>query len=151
MHIGWNFLDKRTGTINAIKAYDSMNFILLHTDEEILEMKHRMEGVGAQVIDGLPHAHDVHAGEKRVINCIEEIDTLKERYRQALEYMAWFKPAWDQLSDDERYILEAFFMTAEEGGAAETVSEELGVERSSVYNLKNKALNHLSLLLYGKV
>ena len=34
---------------------------------------------------------------------------MKERYRQAVEYMEWFKPAWEQLSDDDRYCLETFY------------------------------------------
>ena len=34
---------------------------------------------------------------------------LKERYRQAVEYMEWFRPAWEELSDDERFVLDAFY------------------------------------------
>ena len=108
MHISWSFLDKRKGAIKAIGAYDSMDFIVKHTDEEIAQVRARMEGVGSPNIDGLPHAHDPQAGEKRILNGIEEIDLLKERYRQAVENMAWFKPAWEKLTDDERYVLETF-------------------------------------------
>ena len=35
MHISWSFLDKRKAAIKAVEAFDSMNFILKHTDEEI--------------------------------------------------------------------------------------------------------------------
>ncbi len=41
-------------------------------------------------------------------------------------------------------------MDAEESGAALTISEELNIERSSAYNKKNRALDHLTMLLYGK-
>lgn len=151
MHISWSFLDKRKGVIKAIEAYDSMDFIVKHTDEEIAAVRVRMEGIGSPNLDGLPHAHNPQAGEERILNGIEEIDTLKERYRQAVEYMAWFKPAWEQLTDEERYVLETFYMDEDETGAALAISAELNIERSSAYNKKNKALGHLTMLLYGKV
>ena len=150
MHISWSFLDKRKGAIKAIEAYDSMDFIVKHTDEEIRRVRDRMEGVGSPNLDGLPHAHNPQAGEERIIKGMEEIDLLKERYRQAAEYMSWFKPAWEQLAEEERYVLETFYMDGEESGAAMTISAELNIERSSAYNKKNKALDHLTMLLYGK-
>lgn len=150
MHISWNFLDKRKGAIKAIEAYDSMDFIMKHTDDEIASVRMKMEGLGSPSLDGMPHAHNPRAGEERLLKGIEEIDTIKERYRQAVEYMNWFKPAWNQLSQDEQFILEAFYMGEEEGSAALTVSTELNIERSSAYNKKNRALDHLTMLLYGK-
>ena len=150
MHISWNFLDKRKATIKAIEAYNSMNFILGHTDEEIESVRTRMVGVGAMNHDGMPHAPNPKAGEDRIINGIDEIDMLKERYRQAKEYMAWFKPAWEQLTEDEQYVLEAFYMDADIGDASRAVQDELNISQSGAYNRKNQALEHLSLLLYGK-
>ena len=41
-------------------------------------------------------------------------------------------------------------MDDEETGAALTVAGELNIERSSAYNKKNRALDHLTMLLYGK-
>ena len=68
-----------------------------------------MSSTGSPRWDGMPHAHNPQAGEERILNGIEEIDILKERYRQAVEYMEWFQPAWDQLSEDERYVLDAIY------------------------------------------
>lgn len=150
MHISWNFLDKRKATIKAIEAFNSMNFIIRHTDEDIAAVRVKMEGVGSPNLDGLPHAHNPSAAEERIINCIEEIDTLKERYRQAKEYMAWFRPAWDQLTEEEQFVLEAFYIDADEGGANQVIQDEMNVSQSGAYNKKNRALDHLTLLLYGK-
>ncbi len=150
MHISWNFLDKRKATIKAIEAFNSMKFILSHTDAEIADVRVRMAGVGSPNMDGLPKAHNAGAAEDRMINSIEEIDTLKERYRQAEEYMAWFMPAWMQLSEEEQFVLEAFHMDADEGDANQAVQNELNISQSGAYNKKNRALSHLTLLLYGK-
>ena len=149
MHISWSFLDKRKATIEAIESYDDMAFIIDHTDEDIAEVKSRMLGVGSPGTDGLPHAHDPKAGEERLVNALDEIDLMKERYRQAVEYMEWFKPAWAKLSEDEQYILEAFFID-KVPDAMDDVGKHFNIEKSSVYVKKKRALDHMALLLYGK-
>ena len=109
MSIMWKYLDKRSATIAAIKDYDAMQFIINSTDDEIKRTYEKMTSVGSPKWDGMPHAHNPRAGEERLISAISEIDILRERYRQAVEYMDWFKPAWEQLTDDERYCLETFY------------------------------------------
>lgn len=150
MHISWSFLDKRKAAISAIQAYPSMDFIIRNTDEDILKVRTTMEGVGSPSMDGLPHAHNPLTAEDRMITSIEEIDTLKERYRQAKEYMAWFKPAWNQLAEDDRYVLETFFMGDDENGAGDEVADYFQIERASAYRKKSRAVDRLTSLLYGK-
>ena len=128
-----------------------MEFILDHTDEEIKKAETKMYGVGGQGMDGLPHGRDVKSFENRIISGIEEIDVLKERYRQAKEYMTWFEPAWENLTDDERYVLDAFYMSGgtQESGAI-LVADHYNIDRSSAFRRKNRAVDHMSLMLYGK-
>ena len=149
MHISWQFLDKKAAAIKAIMSYGSMDFIIRNTDDEIEAERTKIVGFGSPKLSGLPGAHNPQAGEERIINCLDEIDLMKERYLQAQEYMAWFKPAWDELSEDEQYVLDTFFRN-DEGYAAEVVSDYFGIERSSAYNKKNRALQHLTTMLYGK-
>ena len=118
MHISWHFLDKRKGTIEAILARGSMAFIMNN---------------------GCSDAPPVPT---------DEIDTLGERYRQALDFCSWFFPAWDQLSEDERFVLSTFYDGADD--PADLVADRFCIERRSAYNKKNRALSHLSMLLYGR-
>ena len=82
MSIIWKYLDKRSAAVDAFSSPQ---------------------------LDGMPRSHNPQASEERIVKGIEEIDVLKERYRQAVEYMAWFVPAWKELTEDERYVLEAFY------------------------------------------
>ena len=152
MNIVWQYLDKRAAAINALKDYSSMKYIIEHTDEDIANLNEEMTSPASPVINGMPSTHDPKAGEKRLIACINEIDVLKERYRQALEYMDWFQPAWDALSDDEQYVLKEFYLDDEKKqiDAVYNICDHFNIERSSAYNKKNRALQHLALLLYGK-
>ena len=145
MNIIWQYLDKRSAAVNALKDYSSMTYILAHTDEEIAQ-------VHEDTTDMPGGSPNPQYGEMRVINAIDEIDVLRERYRQAKEYMEWFQPAWDSLSEDERYVLEQFYGGEEEKqiDAVYNICEHLHIERSTAYNKKNRAVQHLALLLYGK-
>lgn len=151
MSVIWKYLDKRSATVNALKDFRNMQFIIDHTGDEIKEAYRRMSGIGSPQLDGMPHAHNPQAGEERIIKGIDEIDVLKERYWQAVEYMAWFKPAWEELTEEERYMLDVFYFEEEsQTGAVYDICDRFHIERSSAYNKKNRALWKLVTLLYGK-
>ena len=152
MRIMWKYLDKRSATIDAIKDYESMQFIIDHTGDEIKAEREKMSGVASPNWDGMPHGYNPGAAEDRILNGIEEIDILKERYRQAVEYMEWFQPAWNQLTEDERFVLETFYGEENSYGnnAVSNIASYFGIEQSSAYKRKNRALNQLTVLLFGK-
>ena len=153
MNIIWHYLDKRTAAVNALKDYGSMRYIIDHTDEEIDTIHNRLSSVGSPALSHAPKgSRNPHANEDRVIAGIDKIDVLKERYRQAVEYMDWFQPAWMALSEDERYVLQTFYWNEDERqtDAVYAVCDHFNIERSSAYNKKNRAIQHLALLLYGK-
>lgn len=151
MSIAWKYLDKRRGAVQAVKDYGSMRFIIENTDGEIKNIYSGMAGIGSPGMDGMPHAHDPKAGEERLVSCIDEIDVLKERYRQAMEYMDWFVPAWESLTDDERYVLRTFYDGNDCGDlTVDDIAEHFRIERASAYRRKNRALEKLTILLYGK-
>ncbi len=152
MSIMWKYLNKRAAAAAALKDYESMQFIINNTDKAIREEREKMTGLASPGWDGMPHAHNPQAGEDRILKGIEEIDILKERYRQAVEYMDWFQPAWDQLTDEERYVLVTFYGDANSygSGAAYYIAEYLSIELATAYKRKNQALDHLTLLLFGR-
>ena len=151
MHISWSFLNKRDATKEAVRAYNSMKFIVSHAEEEIKEVRSRMGGATTPALDGMPRTHNPQSRENSLLAGIDEIDVLKEQYRQALEYMEWFRPAWEQLSEDERYVLDVFYMNGDESGAGiDMIMRHFNIERRSAYNRKNRSLVRLSVLLYGK-
>ena len=152
MNVIWMYLNKKDAAVNALKDYGKMKHIIDHTEEEIQRVYSRIAGVGSPAIEKMPSANNPQAGEDRIIKGIEEIDVLRERLRQAKEYMAWFQPAWDALSDDDQFVLDAFFSGGNEygAGAADTVAEHFCIERASAYRKKNRALDNLTTLLYGR-
>lgn len=124
MHIALAYLDKRTATVSAIKDYTSMEFIINNTPDEA-----------------------------KLAPQIGEMDIRKECYQRALEYMAWFRPAWDTLTDDERFVLSEFYREdeARREDAIDNIRDRFYIESTSTYKKKNRALAKLTTLLYGKI
>ena len=151
-NIPWTYLDKSNATVKALKDYSKMQHIIDFTDAEIRQVEEQMAGVGSMKIDGMPRNPDPQAGEDRMITGMKQIDVLRERLRQANEYMAWFLPCWNALSEEDRFILDTYYSEGNEYGsnAVDIVSDHFGIERSSAYRRKNRALENLTTLLYGR-
>jgi len=152
MKIAWIYLDKKTAAIDALKDCSSMEYIIQNHADEVKDVRDRMTALPSGVPAGLPRQKNPHAAETRLASSLDEIDVLKERYRRALEYMEWFRPAWDALTDDEQFVLSEFYLN-DDGKQIDAVGNICGrfhIERSSAYKKKNRALEHLTTLLYGK-
>ena len=149
--IAWTYLDKKSAAADALRDFASMEYILLNHTEVEADIRDNMVTIRSSAPTGTPHNHNPQAGEARLAAQLDEIDVLKERYRQALEYMEWFKPAWEELSEDDRYVLREFY--GADGRQADLIGnicDHFHIERTSAYNRKNRALTRLSILLYGK-
>ncbi len=151
-NIPWTYLDKTAATVKALKDYSKMQQIIDNADAEIRQVEARMAGVSSPKINGMPRNPNPQAGEERIINGMEQIDVLRERLRQANEYMSWFLPGWNSLSEEDRFVLDTFYSDENEYGAnaVDIIAESFGIERSSAYRRKNRALDNLTTLLYGR-
>ncbi|WP_234914697.1 hypothetical protein [Corynebacterium belfantii] len=97
------------------------------------------------------HAKDPHAGEHRIAATLDKINLLAAREKEAREYLDWFLPVWAILSEDDRFVLENFFLG--EGSQDERVAmigDHFYIQRDSVYRRKNRALDRLVTALYGR-
>lgn len=153
MNICWRYLDKRGATIDALKDYESMKYIIDHTEEQIAEKQEDMAAISSPVLSGMPKgSRNPQAAEDRVLKGIDAIDVLEARYQDAMEYMAWFQPAWEALSEDESYVLSLFYQNEDSKQIDNLyeICEHFHIERTSAYKKKDRALAHLTLLLYGK-
>ena len=151
MTIAWIYLDKKTAAVDALKDYASMDYIIQNHRDDLEEARSKLTALPSASLARLSKQMNPQAGESRLAASLDEIDVLKERYRRALEYMEWFNPAWDALSEDEQFVLTEFYR--EDGKQIDSVGnicDRFNIERSSAYNKKNRALARLALLLYGR-
>lgn len=152
MKIAWIYLDKKAAAVDALKDYASMEYIIANHADDVDEIRERLTSLPSSAPTGMPRNKNPHAGEAWLAASLDEIDVLKERYRRALEYMEWFKPAWDALGEDEQFVLSEFYLSddGKQIDAVGNICDRFHIERSSAYKKKNRALDRLTILLYGK-
>lgn len=151
MHVMTKYLDTRKAAISALQDFAVMEQIIDTTDEQIKTAYDDVTTPASSKLDGMPRHTDLHAGEMRVAATLDRIDIYRARYAQAREYMAWFLPAWQLLTDDDRFVLEAFFLgDGTQDEAVQTVCDHFYVERTSAYQKKSRALARLASALYGQ-
>ena len=149
--IAWKYLNKPSATVAALQDYSTMREIINITPQETKALYDRMTSVGGRPLTSIPTSWNPQAGEERLIKSLDTLDVIQERYRQAVEYMAWFLPAWEELSGDERYVLETFYSDEErQTDSIYDICDRFHIERTSAYKKKNRALQKLVTLLYGK-
>lgn len=147
--IAWKYLNKKSAAADALRDYAGMEYIIANHEDMEVNIRENMTAIRASIPTGMPHSPNPGAGELRLAGRLDEIDVLKERYRQALEYIGWFKPAWEELSEDDRFVLNEFY-NREGADTIGNICDRYHIERSSAYNKKNRALARLALLLYGR-
>ena len=68
MNIIWQYLDKRSAAVNALKDYSSMAYILAHTDEEIAQVHEDTTTLGSPAFTDMPGGSpNPQSGEMRII------------------------------------------------------------------------------------
>lgn len=149
--ITWRYVDRRAAAINALRDYATMEAIIESTPDDLKAIEADVPGISSPVLDGSRRAFNPTAAEDKILRHLERIDNRTRKYLQAKDYMDWFNPAWQALSEDERWMLEVFYLSEDEQrNAVDDICEHFAIERSSAYNKKNRALERFAALLYGR-
>lgn len=151
MSIVWKYVDKPSTAVAALRDYRNMREIINITPQEIKDLYARMISPRSSRLSGLPGLKNPKAGEDKLVKSLDELDVLQERYRQAIEYMGWFEPAWSSLSDEEQRILREYYMgDNQRSGATARLLRELNYSERQIQRIREKALARMSLLLFGR-
>ena len=76
-------------------------------------------------------------------------EELARSLEQARKWVALVDSGIEVLTDDERKILDRFYISPARGNV-DRLCEELGVEKAQVYRRRDSALRHFTLCLYGQ-
>lgn len=149
--ITWRYIDRRAAAVNALRDYQTMEAIIASTPDDLKAIKADVPGLSSPRLDGSRGCFNPHASEDQIIRHMERIDNRTRKYLQAKDYMDWFNPAWEALTDEERWMLEVFYLSDDDKrNAIEEICYRFSIERSSAYNKKNRALERFAALLYGR-
>ena len=82
------------------------------------------------------------------INTIAEKEQLQLNYRMAKQQLDWIDRGLQILEPDERLVLEGFYISTSPT-AKDDLMDSLCIERSALYELKDRALRKFTIGMYG--
>lgn len=134
--------------MERLRRYDSMRAALMNLPGEISRLKEearkirRVSTEKTYVRGGGDGHHDA------LLNNIATRQELEWSLKQVKLWLANTERGLLALSQEERLILQRFYLYPEQG-AMERLCSELGVEQSSIYRKREQALERFTVAMYG--
>ena len=134
--------------IEKLKQYEAKRQSLTSIPEEIARLESAMQSIRSATADGTPVKGGGSGREDMMLSNIVHREELERSLEQAKMWVALVDAGLEILSEEERLILDMFYIYPARGNV-DRLCGELGVEKSQVYARKDAALHHFTISLYG--
>lgn len=141
-------MDWKATAIEKLKDYEAKKLCIDQLALEIKRLELKAEGLHSSIREGAGSAHSTDAYDDMLVNNITQRQELMFLHTDALRWVEFVERGLSVLTGEERLILDRFYIHRSKGNV-DRLCEELCVERSRVYKLKDQALRHFTLALYG--
>jgi ArpU family phage transcriptional regulator len=131
-----------------LRRYNAMRLATINIPQELERLEIDARSIRSAKTDGTPVAGGGNKREEALINNILHRQELTWTLQQAQLWLQITDRALSALSSDEKQILHRLYIYPEKGGL-ERLCKELGMETSSVYRRRDKALKHFTIAYYG--
>ena len=125
-----------------------MRLATINIPEELERLEIDAQSIRSARSDATPVAGGGNRREEAMINNIIERQELERSLQQALIWLRATDRALTVLSQEDKLILHRLYIYPQKG-SLELLSRELGVETSSIYRRRDKALKQFTLAYYG--
>ncbi|MDP4152867.1 MAG: hypothetical protein Q8865_05415 [Bacillota bacterium] len=141
-------MDWKQAAIDDLKKYNAQKQSLINIQQRISALKIKNESIKSRVTDSTPVQGGGCQTEENLLNNIVERERLKLTYAATKRLVTLVEKGLSELSDDEKYVLEMFYIAPEKGNV-DRLMDEISVEKSQVYRIKDAALYKYTLRMYG--
>lgn len=131
-----------------LKEYSLKKASIGNLTDEIQTLQYRRRSIRSAMSDGSPVAGGTNKREDMLLNTIMQQKELMENLRIVTRWVSRVENALNELSEEERTILDRFFIHPEKG-AAERLAMDLGIDIKTVYHRKDRAVNRFTNALCG--
>jgi len=140
-------MDWKREAADKLKDYEARRQALVNLSEEIERLKAAMSGIRSANSEVAPARGNGRREDALLSNLVHRQE-LELRLEDARLWVSMVERALSVLDQEERLILEGLFVNKSKG-SVDRLCERLNVEKTAVYERKDKALRHFTLALYG--
>lgn len=131
-----------------LQRYDAMRLATINIPEEIERLEIDAKSIRSARTDATPVSGGGSKREEAMLNNIIHRQELAWTLQQAQHWLKTTDRALMALNNEEKLILHRLYIYPERD-AITRLSSELGVDASSVYRRRDRALRHFTLAYYG--
>jgi len=131
-----------------LRRYDAMRLATINIPEELERLEIDAQSIRAARTDAPAVSGGGSRREEALLNNIIHRQELLWTLQQAQFWLNSTERALGALNSEENLILHRLYVFPEKG-ALDRLCKELGVEASSVYRRRDRALKHFTLAYYG--
>ena len=135
--------------MEKLRKYDAMCRSLQNIPLEVKRLEVDARAIRGVRTDGTPVKGGGSGREDALINNIAHRQELTWALEQAKYWVDITRRGLETLTPEEKLVLQRFYLTPEQG-SVQRLCMELGVEQSSIYRKRDKALRKFALALYGQ-
>ena len=139
----------RGEAVEKLRKYDATCRSLQNIPLEVKRLEADARAIRGARTDGTPVKGGGSGREDALINNIAHRQELTWALEQAKYWVEITRRGLETLTPEEKLVLQRFYLTPEQG-SVQRLCMELGVEQSSIYRKRDKALRKFALALYGQ-
>lgn len=134
--------------VEKLRQYEAKKQSLASIPEEIRRLESAMHSIRSATADGTPVQGGGSGREDMMLSNIVHREELERSLEQAKIWVELVDAGLEILSEEERLILDRFYIHPEKG-AADRLAGDLKLDVKTVYRRKDAALRHFTICLYG--
>ena len=131
-----------------LQRYDAMRLATINIPEEMERLEIDAQSIRSARTDATPVSGGGNKREDAMLNNIIHRQELAWTLQQAQRWLKTTDRALMALNNEDKLILHRLYIYPERG-ALERLSNELGVDTSSIYRRRDRALRRFTLAYYG--
>lgn len=136
--------------VQKLKSYEARKTAVDSIPDRIKALELEATAIKAGAGDGMPKAHGENKAEAQLIGNIAEREELATNLELARREIELTDKGLSALDDEEKRVLYIFFINRPYRHI-ELLCEELHIEKTKLYGLKDEALKKFTLACYGVV
>lgn len=141
-------MDWKREAVDKLRGYEARRRALESIPLEITRLESAAVSIRSAVTDATPVQGGGSGREDAILSNIANREELARALAQAESWVYLVDGALAVLGDEERLVLDRFYIHRAKGGV-DRLCEELTVEKATAYRRRDSALRRFTLALYG--